>query len=67
MVIKDIHNLYEYAFCSTEEGYNKMLSYLTNIAEEEKWSFDETKPYHILKKYLSDTFSQCSKQNKVLF
>lgn len=66
MVIKDIHNLYEYAFCSTEEGYNKMLSYLTNIAEEEKWSFDETKPYHILKKYLSNTFSQCSKQKKVL-
>lgn len=59
-------SLFNYAFCGTETGFNNMLRFLSELAEEEKWSFDETKPYSILKKYILGTFSQCYKQGKLL-
>ena len=65
LVLNDI-SLYSYAFCGTETGFDNMLGYLAELAEEEKWSFDETKPYSILKKYILGTFSQCYKQDKLL-
>lgn len=62
----DMSNLYDYAFCGTEVGFNGMLKYLSELAEEEKWSFDEAKPYNILKRYILGTFTQCYKQNRIL-
>lgn len=62
---KDFNNIYNYAFCGTEAGFNKMLQYLSEIAEKEKWTFDDINPNVILKKYIMGTFSQCSKQNKI--
>ena len=44
----DMSNLYDYAFCGTETGFSNMLKYLSELAEEEKWSFDETKPHTIV-------------------
>lgn len=58
-----IHN---YAFCGTKEGYKKMISYIADMAEEEKWTFNEEEPNSLLEKYIRDTFCQCKKQNKVL-
>lgn len=58
--------IFNYAFCGTELGFSKMLLYLSNLAEEEKWTFDEKTPNNILKKYIIGTFSQCYKQDKIL-
>lgn len=57
-----IHN---YAFCGAN-GFEKMISYLAEIAEDEVWTFDDEKPNNILTKYIINTFSQCKKQNKVM-
>ena len=58
--------IFDYAFCGGEIGFNRMIQYLSENAEEEKWTFDDTKPNSILKKYIIGTFSQCFKQNKIL-
>ena len=63
---RDMSIIYNYAFCGGEVGFNKMLQYLSENAEEEKWSFDESTPNSILKKYILGTFTQCFKQNKIL-
>ena len=45
-------SLFTYAFCGTETGFNNMLRYLAELAEEEKWSFDDAKPHSVLKNYI---------------
>ena len=62
----DYSYLFNYAFCGGEQGFSNMLEYLASIAEEEPWTFDESAPNIILKKYIIGTFSQCYKQNKIL-
>lgn len=64
--MEDLTFLYNYAFCGTEVGFTKMLSFLAEIAEPEKWGFSEEAPYSVLKKYIVGTFSRCAKQHKVL-
>lgn len=64
---QNIKSLYEFAFCSTPEGFAKMLNYLANLAEEEPWSFDKKKPHSILRKYLNGTFLQCYTQEKIVY
>ena len=59
-------SLFTYAFCGTETGFNNMLRYLAELAEEEKWSFDDAKPHSVLRNYILGTFSQCYKQDKLL-
>lgn len=63
---KDLSFIHHYAFCGGEVGFNKMLQHLSDIAEDEKWTFDENRPNSILKKYIIGTFSQCFKQRKIL-
>ena len=63
---RDMSFIFDYAFCGGEIGFNRMIQYLSENAEEEKWTFDDTKPNSILKKYIIGTFSQCFKQNKIL-
>ena len=58
--------LFDFAFCGSRDGFDKMLCYLSSIAEEEKWSFDEN-PNTILYKYIRGTFKQCYAQNKILY
>ena len=36
---KNVHSLYSFAYCGTDQGFNNMLSYLAKIAEPEIWSF----------------------------
>lgn len=62
----EYNNLFNYAFCGTEDGFNNMLKYLSELAEKEKWSFNDDKPYCILRKYIIDTFAQCKRQEKVI-
>lgn len=62
----DLSYLFDYAFCGAKDGFNNMLITLSQIAEEEIWSFDETQPLSILKKYIMGTFNRCHKQNKIL-
>lgn len=59
--------LFNYAFCGTSEVFNNHLTYLSSIAEEEKWTFDEKEPNSILKKYIIETFTRCFEQEKVLY
>ncbi len=59
-------DLFEFAYCSTKEGFLNMLQYLSDVAESEPWSFDKT-PYTILQKYIKGTFKQCYRQNKLLY
>lgn len=59
-------DLFKFAFCGGNEGFLKMLEYLSDIAESEPWSFDD-KPYSVLHKYISGTFKQCYKQDKILY
>lgn len=66
MIVMNENYLFDYAFCGTPNGFNKMLSFLADIAEEEKWTFDEKQPNLILQKYILGTFSQCQKQNKIM-
>lgn len=61
----DYTYLHNYAFCGAD-GFEKMLNYLANMAEPEKWSFDVSDPNSILRKYILNTFSQCKKQDKVM-
>ncbi len=63
---KDMSFIHHYAFCGGEAGMSKMLQNLSDIAEDEKWTFDESCPYSILKKYIFGTFSQCYNQGKIL-
>ncbi len=58
--------LTEFANCGSTDGFKKMIDYLANIAENEKWTFNEN-PNSILIKYLKGTFKQCYKQNKLLY
>lgn len=58
--------IFNFAFCGTSEGYEKMLEYLSSIAEEEPWAA-EGKPYGTLYKYIQGTFRQCYRQNKILY
>lgn len=62
----DLTYLHHYAFCGTPVGFENMISYLSEIAEPEIWTFDNTKPNSILNKYILNTFSQCKKQEKVI-
>lgn len=62
----DMSFLFDYAFCGTEVGYTKMLEFLSELAEEEKWSFGDEKEFSVLRKYILGTFSQCQKQEKIL-
>ena len=64
---KDLSFIHNYAFCGGETGFGKMLKYLSDTAESEKWTFDDDCPKTILKKYIIGTFSRCYKQNKILF
>lgn len=59
-------DLFKFAYCSSKEGFAKMLDYLSGIAESEPWSFDDT-PNSILRKNIKGTFKQCYKQNKILY
>ena len=59
-------DLFDFAYCSTKEGYANMLQYLSAAAENEPWSFDDT-PNSILYKYIRGTFKQCYKQEKILY
>lgn len=57
--------LFDYAFCGTPEGYVRMLEYLAKLAEPEKWGNDMS-DVGILYKYISGTFKQCCKQDKIV-
>lgn len=59
-------DLFNFAYCSSKEGFANMLQYLSSIAENEPWSFNEF-PNVILHKYIKGTFKQCYKQNKILY
>ena len=65
--VENDYNLYSFAYCGTPEGFQRMIDYLSKIAEPEKWSFDESKPNSILKTYIFKTFEQCNKQNKIIY
>lgn len=60
-------DLLEFAFCGTYEGYENMLKYLSGMAESEIWGFNDEQPYSVLRKYIRNTFSQCYKQNKIIY
>lgn len=62
----DLSYLHNYAFCGQADGLDNMLSHLSKIAEEEVWTFDDSNPFSLLKKYILGTFRQCYKQNKVI-
>lgn len=59
--------LKEFAYLGTNEGYQKMIDYLTTIAEEETWTYNESQPNGILKNYIKGTFKRCYEQNKILY
>ena len=58
--------LFDYAFCGTPTDFSKHLEDLADISEDEKWTFDDSKPNDILKKYITNTFNRCYNQKKVL-
>lgn len=58
--------LFDFAYCSTKEGFANMLQYLSEAAESEPWTFSDV-PNSILHKYIKGTFKQCYKQNKILY
>lgn len=60
-------NLFTFAYCGTQESFDKTLDYLASIAEDEKWSFDGGEHNSILKSYINKTFSQCYAQSKILY
>lgn len=62
----DLSILINYAFCGPLEIFINMLNYLSNMAEQEIWTFDEENPLNLLRKYIYGTFSQCYNQNKIL-
>lgn len=59
--------LQKFAFCGTTEDYKRNIKKLSELAEEEVWSFNDDEPYAILIKYISGTFKQCYKQRKFLY
>ncbi|MEZ3420560.1 MAG: DUF3825 domain-containing protein [Eubacterium sp.] len=62
----DLTFIHNYAFCGTSTGFENMISYLSDIAEPEIWTFNADKPNSILSKYIIHTFAQCKRQNKVI-
>lgn len=60
------YNLYHFAYCGTDESFNRKLENLAELAEPEIWGFDESNPLSILKIYIYKTFEQCNSQNKIL-
>lgn len=61
----DLSYIFHYAFCGPEDCFKDILQQLSDLAEPEIWTFDESEPNQILKKYIIGTFSQCYKQNKI--
>lgn len=62
----DYSFLFDYAFCGISTDFNKHLQDLADMSEDENWTFDITKPNEVLKKYITNTFTRCYNQNKVL-
>lgn len=56
----------EYAFCGTQEVFNRFLEELSELAEQEIWTYREDDPLHILRHYIYDTFDKCYSDNKIL-
>lgn len=59
----DRKDIYEYMYFG---DYNLVLSFLAEILLPEKWDFDITKDYFILKNYLKYTFYKLQEENKVI-
>lgn len=61
--------LFKFAFCGTKEAFEDKLKSLAELAEDEKWCYNNRtdEPYHILKYYIIETFSRCLKENKILY
>lgn len=59
-------SLREFAFCGTADDFRITLQKLSEMAETEPWSFT-SEPNTILRKYITGTFKQCHKQNKLLY
>lgn len=57
--------LEKYAFCGLRDQFIANLEPLEQLAEKEKWTFDDDKPLSILSHYLKETFKQCYAQNKI--
>lgn len=58
-------DLYQFAYCGTDDSFMRKLENLANLAEYEIWSFDITNPLSILKTYIYKTFERCNSQNKI--
>lgn len=62
----DYSFLFDYAFCGISTDFNRHIQDLADMSENENWTFDITKPNEVLKKYITNTFTRCCNQNKVL-
>ena len=62
----DLSYLLNYAFCGVEPYYSNHFTELASLAENEIWTFDNSKPNSILQTYIINTFTRCYKQNKVI-
>ncbi|MCL2522805.1 MAG: DUF3825 domain-containing protein [Erysipelotrichales bacterium] len=58
--------LTDFAFCGKKEDFLGKIDYLARIAEKEAWSFNE-KNNSILLSYFNNTFTQCYKENKIMY
>lgn len=60
------YNLFHFAYCGTDESFNRKLENLAELAEQEVWGFDEANSFSILKSYIYKTFERCNSQHKIL-
>ena len=58
-------SLFEFAFCGAD-GFNGMIKYLTELAEEDQWT-QGAEENGVLHKYIKGTFSQCYSQEKIMY
>lgn len=63
----DEHDLYTFASCGSQDDLNKKIDYLSQLAEEENWTVDDTYKNGILRYYVFYTFRQCHIQNRILY
>lgn len=62
----DESTLFGFAFCGNKEAFDDKLRKLSEIAEEEIWTFD-SEPFTILRYYILDTFKRCKSENKIIY
>lgn len=65
--VTDEITMKDFAFYGTYDVFKSTIEKLSQIAEDEPWTFDSNEPNAILVKYIFNTFKRCHSQKKLLY